>query len=290
MNKLKMERLQIAVQKSGRLLDDSLKLLKECGLKMPSPQGQLKASVDNFPLDLLFLRNSDIPEYVADGVADIAIIGENLLIEKESNVELILPLGFSKCRVSLAATKSSSIQSLKDFEGKKIATSYPVTLRKFLDEKGVNASIHTISGSVEIAPTIGLADGICDIVSTGNTLFMNGLREVEQILSSQAILIGNKELSPSKRVLLDQLIFRIQSVLAAKNAKYVLLNCREEQLEAITAILPGIKSPTIMPLAEKGWLSVHSVIQEQQFWDNIDALRKAGAEGILIVPIEKMIQ
>lgn len=285
-----MERLQIAVQKSGRLLDDSLKLLKEGGLKIPSPQGQLKASVDNFPLDLLFLRNSDIPEYVADGVADIAIIGENLLIEKESNVELILPLGFSKCRVSLAATKSSNIQSVKDFEGKKIATSYPVTLKKFLDEKGVNASIHTISGSVEIAPTIGLADGICDIVSTGNTLFMNGLREVEQILTSQAILIGNKKLSPSKKNLLDQLIFRIQSVLAAKNAKYVLLNCREEQLEAITAILPGIKSPTVMPLAEKGWLSVHSVIQEQQFWDNIDALRKAGAEGILIVPIEKMIQ
>ncbi len=285
-----MERLQIAVQKSGRLLDDSLKLLKECGLKIPSPQGQLKASVDNFPLDLLFLRNSDIPEYVADGVADIAIIGENLLIEKESNVALLMPLGFSKCRVSLAATKSSDIQSVKDFEGKKIATSYPVTLKKFLDEKGVNASIHTISGSVEIAPTIGLADGICDIVSTGNTLFMNGLREVEKILTSQAILIGNKQLTPTKQDVLNQLIFRIQSVLAAKNAKYVLLNCREEQLAAITAILPGIKSPTVMPLAEKGWLSVHSVIQEQQFWDNIDALRKAGAEGILIVPIEKMIQ
>lgn len=285
-----MERLQIAVQKSGRLLDDSLNLLKECGLKIPSPQGQLKASVDNFPLDLLFLRNSDIPEYVADGVADIAIIGENLLIEKESNVALLMPLGFSKCRVSLAATKSSNIQSVKDFEGKKIATSYPVTLKKFLDEKGVNASIHTISGSVEIAPTIGLADGICDIVSTGNTLFMNGLREVEKILTSQAILIGNKQLSPSKQDVLNKLIFRIKSVLAAKNTKYVLLNCREEQLAAITTILPGIKSPTVMPLAEKGWLSVHSVIQEQQFWDNIDALQKAGAEGILIVPIEKMIQ
>ena len=284
-----MERLQIAVQKSGRLLDDSLNLLKECGLKIPSPQGQLKASVDNFPLDLLFLRNSDIPEYVADGVADIAIIGENLLIEKESNVALLMPLGFSKCRVSLAATKSSNIQSVKDFEGKKIATSYPVTLKKFLDEKGVNASIHTISGSVEIAPTIGLADGICDIVSTGNTLFMNGLREVEKILTSQAILIGNKQLSPSKQDVLNKLIFRIQSVLAAKNTKYVLLNCREEQLAAITTILPGIKSPTVMPLAEKGWLSVHSVIQEQQFWDNIDALQKAGAEGILIVPIQKMI-
>jgi len=201
-----------------------------------------------------------------------------------------MPLGFSKCRVSLAATKSSNIQSVKDFEGKKIATSYPVTLKKFLDEKGVNASIHTISGSVEIAPTIGLADGICDIVSTGNTLFMNGLREVEKILTSQAILIGNKQLSPSKQDVLNKLIFRIQSVLAAKNTKYVLLNCREEQLAAITTILPGIKSPTVMPLAEKGWLSVHSVIQEQQFWDNIDALQKAGAEGILIVPIEKMIQ
>lgn len=285
-----MKRLQIAVQKSGRLLDDSLALLKECGLKIPSPQGQLKASVDNYPLDILFLRNSDIPQYVQDGVADIAIIGENLLVEDDADVVNIMSLGFSKCRVSLAAPKASGIKSVKDFEGKKIATSYPTTLRKYLTEKGVNASIHTISGSVEIAPTIGLADGICDIVSTGNTLFMNGLEEVEKILFSQAVLIANKSLDAEAKALLDKLVFRIKSVLEAKNTKYVLLNVPENRLEEIIQILPGVKSPTVMPLAEKGWLSVHSVITEDQFWQNIDALKAAGAEGILIVPIEKMVR
>jgi ATP phosphoribosyltransferase len=285
-----MKRLQIAVQKSGRLLDDSLALLKECGLKIPSPQGQLKASVDNYPLDILFLRNSDIPQYVQDGVADIAIIGENLLVEDDSDVVNVMSLGFSKCRVSLAAPKASGIKSVKDFEGKKIATSYPTTLRKYLTEKGVNASIHTISGSVEIAPTIGLADGICDIVSTGNTLFMNGLEEVEKILFSQAVLIANKSLDAEAQALLDKLVFRIKSVLEAKNTKYVLLNAPENRLEEIIQILPGVKSPTVMPLAEKGWLSVHSVITEDQFWQNIDALKAAGAEGILIVPIEKMVR
>ena len=285
-----MKRLQIAVQKSGRLLDDSLALLKECGLKIPSPQGQLKASVDNYPLDILFLRNSDIPQYVQDGVADIAIIGENLLVEDDSDVVNVMSLGFSKCRVSLAAPKASGIKSVKDFEGKKIATSYPTTLRKYLTEKGVNASIHTISGSVEIAPTIGLADGICDIVSTGNTLFMNGLEEVEKILFSQAVLIANKSLDAEAKALLDKLVFRIKSVLEAKNTKYVLLNAPENRLEEIIQILPGVKSPTVMPLAEKGWLSVHSVITEDQFWQNIDALKAAGAEGILIVPIEKMVR
>ncbi|MCC5923696.1 MAG: ATP phosphoribosyltransferase [Crocinitomicaceae bacterium] len=285
-----MKRLQIAVQKSGRLLDDSLALLKECGLKIPSPQGQLKASVDNYPLDILFLRNSDIPQYVQDGVADIAIIGENLLVEDDADVVNIMSLGFSKCRVSLAAPKASGIKSVKDFEGKKIATSYPTTLRKYLTEKGVNASIHTISGSVEIAPTIGLADGICDIVSTGNTLFMNGLEEVEKILFSQAVLIANKSLDAEAKALLDKLVFRIKSVLEAKNTKYVLLNAPENRLEEIIQILPGVKSPTVMPLAEKGWLSVHSVITEDQFWQNIDALKAAGAEGILIVPIEKMVR
>jgi ATP phosphoribosyltransferase len=285
-----MKRLQIAVQKSGRLLDESLALLKECGLKIPSPQGQLKASVDNYPMDILFLRNSDIPQYVQDGVADIAIIGENLLVEDESDVVNIMPLGFSKCRVSLAAPKSLGIKSVKDFEGKKIATSYPATLRKYLSEQGVNASIHTISGSVEIAPTIGLADGICDIVSTGNTLFMNGLEEVEKILFSQAVLIANKSLDAASQELLDKLVFRIKSVLEAKNTKYVLLNAPEDRLEDIIQILPGVKSPTVMPLAEKGWLSVHSVITEDQFWQNIDALKAAGAEGILIVPIEKMVR
>lgn len=285
-----MKRLQIAVQKSGRLLDDSLALLKECGLKIPSPQGQLKASVDNYPLDILFLRNSDIPQYVQDGVADIAIIGENLLVEDDSDVVNVMSLGFSKCRVSLAAPKASGIKSVKDFEGKKIATSYPNSLRKYLNGQGVNASIHTISGSVEIAPTIGLADGICDIVSTGNTLFMNGLEEVEKILFSQAVLIANKSLDAEAQSLLDKLVFRIKSVLEAKNTKYVLLNAPEDRLEEIIRILPGVKSPTVMPLAEKGWLSVHSVITEDQFWQNIDALKAAGAEGILIVPIEKMVR
>lgn len=285
-----MKRLQIAVQKSGRLLDDSLALLKECGLKIPSPKGQLKASVDNFPLDILFLRNSDIPKYVADGVADIAIIGENLLIEHDSDVNNMMPLGFSKCRVSLAAPKTSKVLSVKDFEGKKIATSYPNTLRKYLKDNGINSSIHTISGSVEIAPTIGLADGICDIVSTGNTLFMNGLEEIEEILSSQAVLIANKHLSKEATTILEQLVFRINSVLEAKNTKYILLNAPKNCLEQILQILPGMKSPTVMPLAENDWVSVHSVITEDQFWQNIDALKDAGAQGILIVPIEKMVR
>lgn len=284
-----MSNLNIAVQKSGRLLDGSLALLKECGIKVPSPKGQLKASVQNFPLDLLFLRNSDIPQYVEDGVADIAIVGENVLIEKEPDVEIILRLGFSKCKVSLAAPKNSNIKSIKDFEGKKIATSYPVTLRKYLAKNKVSAEIHTISGSVEIAPTIGLADGICDIVSTGNTLFMNGLKEVEPMLKSEAVLIANKSLSKSKKTIIEQLKFRLESVLAAKNNKYVLLNCKKENLANISSILPGIKSPTVMPLQEEGWISVHSVINENKFWENIDDLRAAGAEGILIVPIEKMI-
>ena len=285
-----MKRIKIAVQKSGRLLDGSLEILKECGIKVPKAQGQLKASVDNFPLDLLFLRNSDIPQYVEDGVADIAIIGENILIEQEPKVRTEMELGFSKCKVSLAAPKNSDIQSVMDFEGKKIATSYPVTLKKYLVEQNIDAEIHTISGSVEIAPTIGLADGICDIVSTGNTLFMNGLREVEVMLRSQAVLISNSNLSDDKRAVLDKLIFRIQSVLSAKNSKYVLLNAPESQLDEITDILPGIKSPTVIPLAQKGWISIHSVINEDKFWENIDALKDAGAEGILIVPIEKMVK
>lgn len=285
-----MERIKIAVQKSGRLLDGSLEILKECGIKVPKAQGQLKASVDNFPLDLLFLRNSDIPQYVEDGVADIAIIGENILVEQEPEVKSELNLGFSKCKVSLAAPKSSSIQSVKDFEGKKIATSYPVTLKKYLKEQNIEAEIHTISGSVEIAPTIGLADGICDIVSTGNTLFMNGLREIEVMLKSQAVLISNSGLSDEKRAVLDQLIFRIKSIQEAKNSKYVLLNAPQSQLEQITDILPGIKSPTVIPLAQEGWISIHSVINEEKFWENIDALKEAGAEGILIVPIEKMVK
>lgn len=282
--------LRIAVQKSGRLLEDSLQLLKECGLKVDASNGKLKSVVPNFPLEVLFLRNSDIPQYVEDGVVDIAIIGENLLIEEESELEVLLPLNFSKCRISLAVPKNSTIQSVKDFEGKKIATSCPNTVQQYLKENEVTAEIHTISGSVEIAPTIGLADGICDIVSSGNTLFMNGLRELEVILRSEAVLVKNSTLTAFKLELLDKLIFRMKAVLASKNSKYVLLNAPNESIPEITRILPGMKSPTILPLAEPGWSSLHSVISEDQFWENIDALKSAGAEGILIVPIEKMVR
>ena len=284
-----MNKLTIAIQKSGRLLDDSLQLLRDCGLKIETSNGALKSEVSNFPLEILFLRNSDIPQYIIDGVADLAIVGENLLIEKGGDIDTLLPLGFSKCKVSLAVPKSSEILSVKDFEGKKIATSYPVTLQKYLDESNVKAEIHTISGSVEIAPNIGLADGICDIVSSGNTLFMNGLKELEVILRSQAVLVSNSNLSRDKKGILDKLVFRIKAVLASKNSKYILLNAPNDRLKEITEILPGMRSPTILPLAVSGWSSVHSVIGEEQFWDTIDALKEAGAEGILVVPIEKMV-
>ncbi len=284
-----MNKLTIAIQKSGRLLDDSLQLLRDCGLKIETSNGALKSEVSNFPLEILFLRNSDIPQYIIDGVVDLAIVGENLLIEKGGDITSLLPLGFSKCKVSLAVPKSSEILCVKDFEGKKIATSYPVTLQKYLDESNVNADIHTISGSVEIAPNIGLADGICDIVSSGNTLFMNGLKELEVILRSQAVLVCNSNLSTIKKGILDKLVFRIKAVLASKNSKYILLNAPNDRLKEITEILPGMRSPTILPLAVSGWSSVHSVIGEEQFWDTIDALKEAGAEGILVVPIEKMV-
>lgn len=284
-----MKKLTIAVQKSGRLLDDSLQLLRECGLKIDAGNGALKSEVPNFPLEILFLRNSDIPQYIKDGVVDLAIIGENLLVEKGGDIQTLLPLNFSKCKVSLAVPKNSEIQSVKDFEGKRIATSYPVTLQNYLDQNGVNAEIHTISGSVEIAPNIGLADGICDIVSSGNTLFMNGLKELEVILRSQAVLVANPTLSNEKQEILDKLVFRIKATLASKNSKYILLNAPNESLEKIAAILPGMKSPTILPLAMPGWSSVHSVINEDQFWETIDSLKEAGAEGILVIPIEKMV-
>ena len=284
-----MNKLTIAIQKSGRLLDDSLQLLRDCGLKIETSNGALKSEVSNFPLEILFLRNSDIPQYIIDGVVDLAIVGENLLIEKGGDIDSLLPLGFSKCKVSLAVPKSSEILSVKDFEGKKIATSYPVTLQKYLDESNVKAEIHTISGSVEIAPNIGLADGICDIVSSGNTLFMNGLKELGVILRSQAVLVSNSNLSRDKKGILDKLVFRIKAVLASKNSKYILLNAPNDRLKEITEILPGMRSPTILPLAVSGWSSVHSVIGEEQFWDTIDALKEAGAEGILVVPIEKMV-
>lgn len=285
----KPKKLTIAVQKSGRLLDDSLQLLRECGLRIDAGNGALKSQASNFPLEILFLRNSDIPQYIADGIVDIGIVGENLLIEKGGGLETLLQLNFSKCKVSLAVPKSSDIKSIEDFEGKRIATSYPNILRKYLDENKVKSEIHTISGSVEIAPNIGLADGICDIVSSGNTLFMNGLKELEVILYSQAVLVVCSVLSYDKKALLEKLLFRIKAVLASKNSKYILLNAPNDKLDAITAILPGMRSPTILPLAMSGWSSVHSVIGEEQFWDTIDALKEAGAEGILIVPIEKMV-
>lgn len=284
-----MSKLKIAIQKSGRLNEDSLKLLKSCGIKVENGKDQLKVSVQNFPLEILYLRNSDIPQYLEDGVADIAIVGENLLIEKDQAVEVIRPLGFSKCNVSLAVPKEVETNALEYFNGKRIATSYPNTLSSFLQSKNIDAEIHVISGSVEIAPNIGLADGICDIVSTGSTLFKNGLRETEVILKSQAVLAKSKNLSPENQEILEKLLFRIEAVIKAKNTKYILMNVPNEKIEKVSRILPVLKSPTVLPLAEEGWSSVHSVIDEDKFWDVIDELKQAGAEGILIIPIDKIV-
>lgn len=284
-----MSKLKIAIQKSGRLNEDSLKLLKDCGIAINNGKDQLKVVVDNFPMEILYLRNSDIPQYLEDGTVDIAIVGENLLIEKQKQVEIVQQLGFSKCKVSLAVPKEVEDNSLEYFNGKKIATSYPVTLQNYLDKKNIKAEIHTISGSVEIAPNIGLADGICDIVSSGSTLFKNGLRETQVILKSEAVLVKSLQLNTEQEEILSKLLFRINAVLRAKNSKYILLNVPNEKLDAVTNILPVLKSPTILPLAEKDWSSLHSVIDENQFWEVIDELKTAGAEDILIVPIDKMV-
>jgi ATP phosphoribosyltransferase len=284
-----METLKIAVQKSGRLLDDSIQLLKECGIKVDNGKDQLKAAATNFPLEVLYLRNSDIPQYLADGVADISIIGENTLIEKEKELVNLRTLGFSKCRLSLAVPKEVDYPGLQWFQNRKVATSYPNTVNAFFKEKGINADIHVISGSVEIAPNIGLADGIADLVSSGSTLFKNGLKEVEVMLKSEAVLATNKNLSAGKKEILDKLLFRIDAVMAAKNNKYVLLNAPNDKIDEIIRILPGMKSPTVMPLAASGWSSVHTVITESDFWNIIDQLKASGAQGILIVPIEKMV-
>lgn len=284
-----MSKLKIAIQKSGRLNEDSLKLLKDCGIAINNGKDQLKVVVDNFPMEILYLRNSDIPQYLEDGTIDIAIVGENLLIEKQKKVSLVEQLGFSKCRVSLAVPKEVEDDSLEYFNGKKIATSYPVTLQAFLKKNNITAEIHTISGSVEIAPNIGLADGICDIVSSGSTLFKNGLRETQVILKSEAVLVKSNNLDEEQEQILEKLLFRIRAVLKAKNSKYILMNVPDSQIAAVTDILPVLKSPTILPLAEKGWSSLHSVIDENQFWDVIDELKSAGAEDILIVPIDKMV-
>ena len=282
-------RLQIALQKSGRLLDDSLGLLKECGIRVDNGKDQLKAPARNFPLDVLYLRNSDIPQYLQDGVADLAIIGENTVIEKQKKAELLVPLGFSKCRLSIAVPKGAAYSGHGYLKGKRIATSYPNSLRQFLQEHQIEAEIHEISGSVEIAPNIGLADAICDLVSSGSTLFKNGLEEKEVLLKSEAWLAASPDLSPEKQALVEQLCFRIQAVLKARNNRYLLMNAPDERIPDIVKILPGMKSPTVMPLAEPGWSSIHTVIDEDRFWDIIGQLKQAGAQGILVIPIEKMI-
>ncbi|MBG9377313.1 ATP phosphoribosyltransferase [Panacibacter sp. DH6] len=283
------DRLKIAIQKSGRLHDDSMRLLKECGIDVSNGVNKLKSEASNFPLEVYFLRDDDIPQYVEDAVADIGFVGENVVYEKEKAVDVVEKLGFGKCRLSIAVRREEAYDKVASLNGKRIATSYPVLVKKFLDSNNITAEIHEISGSVEIAPGIGLADAICDLVSSGSTLFMNGLKESETILQSQAVLIKSKTLAPAKQLLLNKLLFRIQSVKKARNNKYVLLNAPNDNLQQIISLLPGMKSPTVLPLAEEGWSSVHSVISENEFWDIIEKLRDAGAQGILVVPIEKMI-
>lgn len=284
-----MSTLKIAIQKSGRLYEESLQLLKDCGILINNGKDQLKVSVDNFPMEIMYLRNSDIPQYLEDGVVDIAIVGENLLLEKQKNIEIIQKLGFSKCRVSLAIPKEIETDDIDYFQGKRIATSYPNTLNGFLLKNNISADIHVISGSVEIAPNIGLADGICDIVSSGSTLFKNGLRETVTILKSEAVLAKTSLLSNDKQKILEKFLFRIQSVLRAKNSKYILMNVPNDKIAEISNILPVLKSPTVIPLAEKNWSSIHSVIDAERFWEVIDELKEKGAQDILIIPIDKMV-
>lgn len=281
--------IRIAVQKSGRLSEDSLSLIKECGIKFYNGTGKLKSTSTNFPIEFLFLRDDDIPGYVADGVADLGIVGENELVEKNKEVQVLKKLGFSKCRLSLAIPKSEEYLGLTYFEGKNIATSYPKILGDYLKANQIQADIHEISGSVEIAPSIGLAEGICDIVSSGSTLMMNGLKEVEEIFRSEAVLISHPMMNAAKKAVVEKLLFRMNAVQKGKSSKYVLLNAPNASLGKIISLIPGMRSPTILPLAQEGWSSVHSVISEEQFWENIEELRAVGAEGILVVPIEKMI-
>ncbi len=284
-----MTKIRIAIQKSGRLNEESLQILKNCGISIDNGKDQLKASARNFPMEVFYLRNGDIPQYLRDGVVDIAIIGENVLIEKGGDIDIAEKLGFSRCRVSLAVPKSVKYNSVSDFHGKRIATSYPNTVREYLKEKDVEADLHIINGSVEIAPNIGLADAICDIVSSGSTLFKNNLKEVEVMLKSEAVLAVSKKITTERRAVLGKLQFRIKSVLQARQAKYVLLNAPNERLDDILRLLPGMRSPTVLPLAEEGWSSVHTVINKDKFWEVIDELKQAGAEGILVCPIEKMV-
>ena len=283
------QNLKIAVQKKGRLYEGSMSLLKECGIDVSNGNNQLRVQAANFPLEVFFLRDDDIPEYVQDAVVDIGFVGENVIAEKNKEISSIEKLGFGKCRLSIAVPKNGSLRSVDDLHSKKIATSYPLILSNFLTEKNISATIQEISGSVEIAPRIGLADAICDLVSSGSTLFSNELTELETVLKSEAVLISNNNLSVEKQNLLNKLLFRIRAVKKAKNNKYVLLNAPNDKLEAICRLLPGMKSPTILPLADKGWSSVHSVISENDFWNVIENLKINGAQGILIIPIEKMV-
>ena len=282
-------KIRIAVQKSGRLYEDSVKLLKECGIDLRNVKDRLKTESDNFPLEVFFLRDDDIPQYVEDGVADIGIVGENVLFEKNKKTDVVEELGFGKCRLSIAVPRSQQYDGVASLKGKRIATSYPFLVNSYLKQHNITADIHEISGSVEIAPGIGLADVVADLVSSGSTLFMNGLKEVETILQSQAVLIKNNALGQPQLALLDKLLFRMRAVKKAKRNKYILLNAPNEKIKDIIALLPGMKSPTVLPLAETGWSSVHSVLNEDEFWDKIEQLKAAGAQGILVIPIEKMV-
>jgi ATP phosphoribosyltransferase len=281
--------LKIAIQKSGRLYEESIKLLKECGIQLANGNKQLKSTAENFPLEIFFLRDDDIPQYVFDGVADIGIVGENVLLEKNKDIDLVYRLGFGKCRLSIAVPKEAAYNSVNDLQGLKIATTYAQLTQSFLNKNNIAAEIHEISGSVEIAPGIGLADAICDLVSSGSTLFTNGLKEVEIVLKSEAALVANKKLSEENKFLLEKLMMRINAVKTAKNNKYILMNAPNHQVQNIAAILPGSKSPTVVPLATAGWSSIQSVVNENDFWDVIEKLKSFEAQGILVVPIEKMI-
>jgi ATP phosphoribosyltransferase len=281
--------LKIAIQKSGRLYEESVKLLKDCGIDLKNSGNKLKTESDNFPMEIYFLRDDDIPQYVEDAVADIGIVGENVVYEKNKKVEVVEQLGFGKCRLSVAVGRTEKYEGVTDLNGKKIATTYPFLVRQFLENQRVTAEIHEISGSVEIAPGIGLADAIVDLVSSGSTLFMNGLREVATVLQSQAVLIRNTNLGGSQQQILAKFLFRVRAVKKARNYKYILLNAPNEKLQEIISCLPGMKSPTVLPLADPGWSSVHSVLNENEFWEIIEKLKQLGAEGILVVPIEKMI-
>ena len=283
------KKLHIAVQKSGRLHDESLKLLNDCGISIDNGKDQLKAVARNFPLEIFYLRNGDIPQYLRDGVVDIAIIGENLLVEKGDDISIKEKLGFSKCRVSIAIPKEDTYKGIQSLIGKKIATSYPNTVKGFLVEKGIDAELHIINGSVEIAPNIGLSDAVCDIVSSGSTLFKNNLKEVEVLFKSEAVLAASSTLDTEKNDILKKLQFRIQSVLKGRQSKYILMNVPNESIEKISYILPVLKSPTVLPLAEPGWSSLHSVVNEGTFWEVIDELKAAGAQDILVCPVEKMV-